>query len=374
MGGFAALPPRAGALFGASLGGVGARCHGTRGRAGGHTWAPSVCHRGHVRQPGGERGLGRAAALPGDASASLGVGGTVARSAASRVPHAGHLLRTGRFFRSRTAGAGGGSAACEEPFAFLGHVTAGCAGWRLAAAGAAGDAGRWPRGGREPGRGFCAGRTWSWWHGAGSELRLWACPQRLGTDLSLPSRPGGRGEAPSSVGSHGEERGGAAVVAVTVSVTWLLSSRPRQGGSAPHSQQGSLVMAVAVAVAVWQCQPRCAWQQLLSQACPVACQALSPAPALIRGARILQIGAVLERKWTRSWHSGRSLSDQEPHGRGAPAPAGTRCQLFQLPWFFSAPPRTFGSGIFCLESLPAMLEMGARLFPVESSALALLWE
>lgn len=268
MGGFAALPPRAGALFGASLGGVGARCHGTRGRAGGHTWAPSVCHRGHVRQPGGERGLGRAAALPGDASASLGVGGTVARSAASRVPHAGHLLRTGRFFRSRTAGAGGGSAACEEPFAFLGHVTAGCAGWRLAAAGAAGDAGRWPRGGREPGRGFCAGRTWSWWHGAGSELRLWACPQRLGTDLSLPSRPGGRGEAPSSVGSHGEERGGAAVVAVTVSVTWLLSSRPRQGGSAPHSQQGSLVMAR------WQ------WLWLCGSASPaVPGSSSSPRPA-----------------------------------------------------------------------------------------------
>lgn len=40
-----------------------------------------------------------------------------------------------------------GSAACEEPFAFLGHGTAGCAGWRLAA-GAAGDAGRWPRSGR----------------------------------------------------------------------------------------------------------------------------------------------------------------------------------------------------------------------------------
>uniref|UniRef100_A0A8U7NW99 Adhesion G protein-coupled receptor B2 n=1 Tax=Corvus moneduloides TaxID=1196302 RepID=A0A8U7NW99_CORMO len=74
-----------------------------------------------------------------------------------------------------------------------------------------------------------------------------------------------------------------------------------------------------------------AWQQLLSQACPVACQALSPAPALIQGARILQIWAVLERKWTRSWHGKHSLSDRRPRGRGAPALARTRCQLFPAP-------------------------------------------
>lgn len=41
----------------------------------------------------------------------------------------------GVFFRSRgstagAAGEAGGSAACEQPFAFLGHVTAGCAAWQ----------------------------------------------------------------------------------------------------------------------------------------------------------------------------------------------------------------------------------------------------
>lgn len=54
-------------------------------------------------------------------------------------------------------------------------------------------------------------------------------------------------------------------------------------------------------------------------------------PALIQGARILQTRAVLERKWTRSRHSGRSPSDQEPRGRGAPALPGTLCQLFPAP-------------------------------------------
>lgn len=106
----------------------------------------------------------------------------------------------------------------------------------------------------------------------------------------------------------------------------------------PHSQQGSLGMArwQRVWSRLWgSASPAVpepgAWQQLLSQACPVACQALSPAPALIQGARILQIWAVLERKWTRSWHSGRSLFDRRPRGRGAPALAGTRCQLFPAP-------------------------------------------
>lgn len=124
-------------------------------------------------------------------------------------------------------------------------------------------------------------------------------------------------------------------------VAQLLSLSPspspgcsQQGGSAPHSQQGSSV----VARWHWMCGSASPavpelrfWQQLLSQACPVACQALSPAPALIRGARILQIRAVLERKGTRSRRSGHSLSNQEPHGRGGPALPGICCQLFPAP-------------------------------------------
>lgn len=106
----------------------------------------------------------------------------------------------------------------------------------------------------------------------------------------------------------------------------------------PHSQQGSLGMTRWQWMWSWLWgsarrpvpEPG-AWQQLLSQACPVACQASSPAPALIQGARILQIWAVLERKWTRSWHGRHSLSDRRPRGRGAPALARTRCQLFPAP-------------------------------------------
>lgn len=144
------------------------------------------------------------------------------------------------------------------------------------------------------------------------------------------------GRHPGSVGSRGEEWGGAAVV--TVTVTWLLSSRPRQGECAPHSQQRSLVIAWWHWMWSWLCGSASPtvpefrfWQQLLSQACPVACQALLPAPASIQGARILQTRAVLERKWTRSWHSGCSLSDWEPRGRGAPELASTGCQLFPAP-------------------------------------------
>lgn len=89
VGGFAALPLPAGALFGASVGGCGlggarrATAPGARGRAGGHTWTPGVCHRGHVRQAGGSRGLRGAAALPGGGPASFGVG---AGCAPRRVP------------------------------------------------------------------------------------------------------------------------------------------------------------------------------------------------------------------------------------------------------------------------------------------------
>lgn len=131
-----------------------------------------------------------------------------------------------------------GSTVCEQPSAFLGHVTAACAGWRLAA-GAAGDVGtdpgRWPWGGRAVPRraspwGFgrvlladgvrgaggvglapgCAlGKHRGCWGHAGRSPWADLCPGKAAG--SEPGRVRGepaRGLAWPQHGGSGEERGG----------------------------------------------------------------------------------------------------------------------------------------------------------------------
>lgn len=133
-----------------------AGANGTPGTVGvqrGHTWAPGVCRRGHVRRTGGSRirgGAGELLPFPG-APANPRVRGGSGATCARACAHAGHLLKHGEifFFPATPAGAEGacapaparsvpgarGSAACEQPFAFLGHVAAACAGWRLGSRG-----------------------------------------------------------------------------------------------------------------------------------------------------------------------------------------------------------------------------------------------
>lgn len=111
----------AGALLGAKRGGLRgvrrATAPGARGRAGGHTWAPGVCHRGHVRLAGGNRGRGGGApALPGEGDTRQPRGWR--HEAVPGVPHAGHLLRTGRIFRSRGRSAGGAARRVKNPSLF----------------------------------------------------------------------------------------------------------------------------------------------------------------------------------------------------------------------------------------------------------------
>lgn len=100
-GGFAALPC-VGALFGASGEPPchwGKRHRGTVGVRWGHTWAPSMCRRGHVQHASGSQIQGGAVSLP-RGPASLGVHGRNGATCACACAHAGHLLKHGEIFRS----------------------------------------------------------------------------------------------------------------------------------------------------------------------------------------------------------------------------------------------------------------------------------
>lgn len=201
-GGWFCSPPLQGALSGASMEGLRGAPLPWLGRA-----APGDCgravraHVGAQCVPARTRaacrwqpdmgGSGGAASLP-RGPAGPGVHGRSGATCAHACAHAGHLLKHNGGFSAALAGVEGcvwtvsawsvlgahGSAVCEKPFAFLGHVTTACAGWRLAAR-AASDVGRWPRGGRAGlwqriwwgfVTGCCRwlGCLWSWWHWAGT--------------------------------------------------------------------------------------------------------------------------------------------------------------------------------------------------------------
>lgn len=140
-------------------------------------------------------------------------------------------------------------------------------------------------------------------------------------------------------------------------------------------------------LAVGQRQPRRARARSLAAAplpgLPSRLSSLVTSPALIQGTGILQIWAVLERKWTPSGHSGRSLSSREQRGRGAPALAGTRCQLFPAPsgssqhlqGLLAVESSAWGHSLPCWGcwALPGGLTAGGELCPGIASC-SRLWE
>lgn len=112
VGGFSALPCVPGLCSVPAWGSCRATAPGARGRAGGHTWAPGVCHHGHVRQAGGSRGLGwTRSSFRGDLRA-LGVVARSGARCASRVCPRRSLVEDGGGFCA--AGAGGGLAAARR--------------------------------------------------------------------------------------------------------------------------------------------------------------------------------------------------------------------------------------------------------------------
>lgn len=162
------------------------------------------------------------------------------------------------------------------------------------------------------------------------------------------------------VGSHGEERGGAAVVAVTVTVTWLLPGRPQQGGSAPHSQRGSSVVAVDVEFGRGAAPaPPCQSPE------PGSCSSPRPAQSLVkpchqpcfdpRNRDPTNLGCAGEKMDTERAQRALALQPGAAWQRGSSSGWDTLPALPSSLWLFSTPPRTLGSGIFCLGSLPAML-------------------
>lgn len=260
------------------------------------------------------------------------------------------LVEDGNVF-SAAAGAGGagGSAACEQPFAFLGHVTAGCAGCQP---GPPVTRGGGPGVPESP-----AGGSVRSTRGAGGAGPALSCgtgivPSGWGQICHSLEAEGGRGEAP---GSHGEERGGAAVVTVTVTATWL----PPAGRVCSPLPAGLLGGGT---VAVWQCQPRCARAQMLAAA---------PLPGLPSRLSSLVTGPCFDPRSQDPTNSGCAgeKRDTEPAQRALALRPGAAWQrssstawnmLPALPSSLcssSTPPRIFGSGIFGLESLPAVLEM-----------------
>lgn len=122
---------------------------------------------------------------------------------------------------------------------------------------------------------------------------------------------------------------------------------------------------------MWQCQPCCARARSLAAAplpgLPSCLSGLVTGPSFDpRSQDPTNLGCAGEK--TDAERAQRDLTLQ----LGAAWHRGSRAGWDTLPalpssfWFFSTPPRTFGSGIFPLESLPAMLEMALG----ESSALA----
>lgn len=348
-------PPLQGALFGASMEGlrgaplprlgravpgdcgravrahVGAQCVPARTRAA-CGWQPDM------GGSGGAASLPRGPAGPGVRSRS---GATCAHACA----HAGHLLKRKGGFSAALAGVEGcvwtvsawsvpgahGSAVCEKPFAFLGHVTTACAGWRLAAR-AASDVGRWPRGGRAGlwqriwwgfVTGCCRwlGCLWSWWHRAGTWLCGWES-SRQGNYFGLispllvsePRRVCGEGAGLWSLHQAPVGRSGAARLSSLspspgcplVTLTGEAQRPVSQQGSLPAAQTAADAGVGRGAVLAPLCRSLAA---VPPQGLPGCSSSLVTRPCFdpssLQEAGILQIWSVLETKWIRSWHCGR---------------------------------------------------------------------
>lgn len=142
-------------------------------------------------------------------------------------------------------------------------------------------------------------------------------------------------------------------------VAQLLSLSPSPGCS---PLAAGLLGGGTVAVAVWQCQPCCARAQMLAAAplpgLPSGLSSLVTGPCFDpRSQDPTNPGCAGEKRDTELAQRALALRPAAAWQRGSSTAWHTLPTLPSSLWLSSTPPRIFGSGICCLESLPAMLEM-----------------
>lgn len=151
-------------------------------------------------------------------------------------------------------------------------------------------------------------------------------------------------------GTRGEERGGAAVV--TVTIAWLPSGHPHWRGSAPRFPAGFVTSGTdGGRCSSWpwgSASPSVPEPGSSSSSRParLLVKPCQPDPALIQGVCKKPGSYKFGLCWRQNGYGagtvGGLLCDRQLRGRGAPAP-GTRCRLPGCLWLFSAPLRISGS-------------------------------
>lgn len=134
----------------------------------------------------------------------------------------------------------------------------------------------------------------------------------------------------------------------------------------PAGLLGDGTVAVDVELAVWQCQPCCARARSLAAAplpgLPSCLSSLVTNPSFDpRSQDPTNPGCAGEKTDTERAQRDLALQMGAAWQRSSRAGWDTLPALPSSFWFFSTPPRTFGSGIFSLESLLAVLEMAPRV-------------